>query len=351
MTPGSATNAWAIEKLSGFVPPEVFDAHAHLAPPGGGGPALLKVLGDRQPEQTLSRLLWAQQLEEWLPAQRSGGLFFGLPKVGMDRSAANDFVRSELTGPLDRGLLLVAPQDDPVAIESQLQEGWSGFKPYHLFAESGDTYEAEIPGYLPRWMWELADRYELVIMLHLVRRQALSDLTNQVHLREKCREYPQARVVLAHAGRGFCAHHTIEAAHELQGLDNLYFDTSCICESAPLEVVLRTFGPERLLFGTDFPVSELLGRCISIGDGFLWVDNTWIDWSHHRFAAPVRLGVESLMALRQASRTVGLTDPEIELIFNRNARQLLRISGSQTSGSMPPPSCEDRRTIQQKGLA
>jgi glutamate-1-semialdehyde 2,1-aminomutase len=134
-------------------------------------------------------------------------------------------------------------------------------------------------------------------------------------------------LVLAHAARGFCAQHTVEGIASLRGLDNVFFDTSAICEAAAYEAILQTFGPTRLLFGTDFPVCEIRGRCISVGDGFLWLGEENVAWEQSTFAKPQLVGVESIFALRQACRTLRLRDSDVEKIFCTAARQMLGIDG------------------------
>ena len=57
--------------------------------------------------------------------------------------------------------------------------------------------------FLPEWLLEIADRHELAVMLHLVRRRALADPSNQRFLTDTCRRFGRARIILAHAARGF----------------------------------------------------------------------------------------------------------------------------------------------------
>ena len=49
------------------------------------------------------------------------------------------------------------------------------------------------------------------------------------------------------------------------------------------------------MYGSDFPVSEMRGRSLSIGDGFFWVydhNTEWAGWLHAR---PELIGLESLL--------------------------------------------------------
>jgi len=324
--------------LRGFVPPRSFDAHAHWYRREDAIDAL-----PRHVEDEMGKVGWAaycRALECWMGDRRpTGGLFFTVPKPSLDRDAANRFVLDQVGElPGSRALMMIHPDDDPADVEAAIgTPPYAGFKVYHVYANEPDTFDAEPGAFLPEWAWELADQHGLVIMLHLVRARALADPLNHRYVRDRCLRYPNARLVLAHAARGFCGAHTVEGIDAIRGLDNVYFDTSGICEPQPLEAIVRVFGTGRLLFGTDFSVSELRGRCVSLSDGFLWLYEHNVDWNTSDFAAPTLIGIESLLALKQACRSLCLTDDEVERIFSLNARQLLGLrqtgDGRQTQAA------------------
>ncbi len=162
-----------------------------------------------------------------------------------------------------------------------------------------------------------------MIMLHMVLPRALAESKNQRYIRQHCQRYRGAKLILAHAARGFCGKHTVEGIDSLRGLDNVFFDTSAVCEPAALEAILKVFGPTRLFFGADFCVSEMRSRCVDLADGFLWLDEIRADFSESRFARPTLLGIESLLALKQACRNQQLIDSDVEEIFCLGARRLL----------------------------
>lgn len=310
------------------MPPGAVDAHAHLFRRCDASPAIENWLAGSDGQYGYE--CYRRRLGVWLGDRRPAvGVFFALPVKSVDFHAANQFVLAELhQSPGSCGLLMVGPADDPAVVDDRIaNEGWAGFKPYHLFARCSNTYEATIEEFVPEWCWEIAHRRELAIMLHLVRSRALADESNQQSLSVLCRRYPGAKVILAHAGRGFCARHTVEGAAAVAGLENVYFDTSAICESTALETVLRTMGPGRLLFGTDFPVSEMRGKCVSVGDGFAWLDESSVNWASQPFAKPELVGLESVAALQQACWLTGVTDTGVERIFRRNALSVFKLAG------------------------
>jgi len=113
----------------------------------------------------------------------------------------------------------------------------------------------------------------------------------------------------------------------LASLGNVWFDSSGICEAAPLIAILRAFGPERLLWGSDFPVSQIRGRCVTVGDGFAWLDGASVDWSALRPPCrPTLVGLEALRALREACDTLGVGRAAVQGIFHGNARRLFGLT-------------------------
>lgn len=315
-------------RIEGFVPPDSFDIHAHVYRAVDASDSLPKHLVNGQGE--VGHGSWRGALSNWM-GNRSpvAGLFFAFPKPDVNFDEANRFVLDQIDGRSNcRALLLIHPSGDPMRVAASVNLPLvAGFKVYHVFATRSDTFQADPAEFIPEWAWEIADQRELVIMLHVVRSRALADDVNQRYIRSHCERYSSAKLVLAHAARGFCSAHTVEGIAALRGLDNVYFDTSAVCESSALEAILRTFGPSRLMFGSDFPVSEISGRCVSIGDSFLWLGEKNVDWSTIHSSGPTLVGVESLMAIEQACRTTRLRDSDIERIFCDNARQVLRLDG------------------------
>ncbi len=310
--------------LADFVPVDAFDAHAHLwrvRDLGSPTPALAAA----GPE-VVTRATYDERLSMWMPGRcPSGGLYFPFPTRALDVEAANRHLAEEMKNdPQSRGLMIVTPRQDPGEVERQIQaDRFVGFKVYHLFAERTDTLFAPAREFIPAWAWEIADQRGLSIMLHMVLPRALAEPENQRYIREHCVRYPGAKLILAHAARGFSGKHTVEGIEAIRGLDNVYFDTSAVCEPAAFEAILKVFGPTRLFFGSDFCVTEMRSRCVDLADGFLWLDEICADFRRSRFARPTFLGIESLLALKQACLNQYLTAGDIEEIFCLGARRLL----------------------------
>jgi glutamate-1-semialdehyde 2,1-aminomutase len=323
-----ADKSMIAREVEPFLPDRVFDAHAHLFCAEHYAPAAPPAHLAGNPE----RLGLAKYLRyaEWIhPGGRTaGGLFFGLAFTG-DRAANNAFVAAEVARGRERGLrtfgqMIVAPGDDPEAVREQVRrDGFVGLKCYHTLAHvEGPTWHAPIEAYLPEPLARLAHEEGLSITLHMVRDRALADPLNQATIRRYCERYPNMRLILAHAARGFNPWHTIEGIDSLRGLGNVWFDTSAVTEAGAFEAIVETFGHERLLYGSDFYISHMRGRCVAIGDSFHWLYAEDMGVEKHATLQPVLVGLESLRSLRLAARRLKLTDGQVEDIFYNNAARL-----------------------------
>jgi glutamate-1-semialdehyde 2,1-aminomutase len=311
-------------ELDAFVPDAVFDAHAHLyrksdwPEPRGAvelGPDVASV--DRY-----------REMAAWIvPRRRVEGLFLGFGAA--DKAAeVNRFVADQAAdAPGCAGAMLVTPDMAPDYVREQVRRhGFAALKPYHRFAQRQPTWDADIEEFLPEPQAQVAHEEGLCAVLHLVKPRAVADPGNQATIRRWCAQYPDLTLILAHAARGFNPHHTIEALAKLRDLPNLYCDTSAITDCGALEAAIEMLGPERLLYGSDFPVSHFRGRCVAIGDSFVWLYEDTLDWESvapYGKLEPVLIGLEALRCLKLAARHARLSDGQIEGVFGGNARRLL----------------------------
>lgn len=311
-------------ELDSFVPPRIFDAHSHWYRvdhfAGDSAPPLAKsgppVAGSAAFDEAFAPLLPGRQIE---------GLFFPFPHTQLDLPAANEFLAEQLAlRPGSRGQMLITPQLDPEAIrEAVVRHGFVGLKCYHVYSAERPTFSASIESFLPEPQVKIADELGLSITLHIVRARALADPGNQETIRRYCTRYPNMRLILAHAARGFNPYHTLEGIASLRGLGNVWFDTSAVTDCGAIEAISRTCGHERILFGSDFPVSHLRGRCVALGDNFLWIsaDNADLAAAYGELELSL-VGLESLRVLRVAAMSLGLNDSQVEDIFLNNAVRL-----------------------------
>ena len=311
-----------IEKLQGFIPEKVFDSHAHLYRLSDQKNVEHTYLDEGPDESGYD--VWKEHIGRIVaPANLSGGLFFPMVTHNCDIDSSNSYLAKQLEATQDsRGLILISPDSSINKIgEYLLNPRIIGFKPYFYFSREIPIGEASILSFLPEWAWELADDRKLTVTLHIVKRKALADPDNQDVIYRMCRKYPGVKLILAHAARGFHPENTIEGLEALKELENIWFDSSAICEAKPLKAVLKFFGSKKLLWGTDFPISEMRGKCVSVGDGFAWLDNSVVNWDN-QLCNPILFSIESLSALKEASEEMELNEDDVKNIFFNNAKNL-----------------------------
>lgn len=315
-------------ELNSFVPRRLFDAHAHwycadhFLP--GDVPALVKsgppVAGSAE---------FDRQMEPLIPDRKTEGLFFPFPHPTVDANAENEFLFQELQKrPGSRGQMLITPDQDPEFIrESVRRFGFVGLKCYHVYSPRRPTFDSLIEEYLPEEQVRIAHEEGLSITLHMVRARALADVANQQTIRHYCERYPNMRLILAHAARGFNAHHTILGIESLRGLHNVWFDTSAVTDCGAIEAIINVMGHKRVLYGSDFPVTHLRGRCVALGDSFLWIsaDNTNLNVPYADLQLAL-VGHESLRTLKIATMSTRMSDSQVEDIFCGNANELFGLT-------------------------
>jgi len=317
----------AAAELQRRLPEVVFDAHAHLYRTESLNAAAAGSIWDGGPDE-VNVPAWRTHVGRQVGESRlAGGLFLPVPLTPPER--INDVNRwivqhtANQTGAC--ATALVTPSMTPDCVEPLLsQPHFAGFKPYHVHSVSQPTFDA-VPGdFTPDWAWHLADEHGLIMMLHLVRDEAMADHENIRYVREHCERFGNARLILAHAGRAFHGPNASRGAGALSGLSNVWYDTSGICETEPLRALLDIVGPRRVMWGSDLPVSEQRGRCVTAGSGFVWMTAEALDAD--KVSPPCRLwpvGLESLRALLTAAEETGINRQDRQDLFADNARRLL----------------------------
>ncbi|MBR2377112.1 MAG: amidohydrolase family protein [Clostridia bacterium] len=307
--------------INDFLPDKIFDAHMHLYHKDymvgesqtftleGYYKDLSKVIGNRE------------VLANIIP--------YPSKKVVMasDDSVLNftdKFLYEELSkNPNNVGEILVLPNDTEESILKRIKsERICGFKPYHLLNGGVDTTQLDIEEYLPESAFSLADKLGKVITLHLVKDKALSDEKNLNYIITMAKKYPNAKLILAHAARGFASWTTVESIDKIKNLDNVWYDLSAVCESPAIFEIIRKCGTTRVVWGSDYPISNIVGKAVSIADKFYWIDKSY----NPEIAKEVEMLTvfeENILAVRQAFNMLDLTKKDIEDIFYNNSLRLL----------------------------
>jgi glutamate-1-semialdehyde 2,1-aminomutase len=312
--------------LDGFVPDKVFDVHTHLFHTRHFAAGKRPVFLDEDRGYGMADFQAAMRL--WMPGRDVEGLFFGFPSTGNDRVGENAWVQSQIdVNTNSRALVLAAPTDDPAEVRRLMGTGvFVGIKPYRMYADVPDTKEAEIESFAPEWMWEACHDHDGIMMLHIMLADGITDPRNVEAIQRLCRRYPRCKLVLAHVARSFNYRHAREGLHHLIDIDNVVVDTSAVTQTGAFRAAIEILGPQRVLWGSDYMVSELRGSCITQGDGFTWIHPDLGTDKLTIFGQYTTVGIESLLCLREACEDTGMTQGDLEDIFRENALRLLKLS-------------------------
>ncbi len=314
-----------VDKLvAGFVPREVIDIHTHIFRDEDFN-------GSNRPQYSREGLVLGTEslktgLQAWLPGREIRALCFGIPARGVDTAAVNGWVQDELSKePAWWDLALASPFDKPEAVEAALAvPQCRGIKVYHLFTGREDSFDCQVEDFAPEWMWDILNKHHGILMLHIVKDDAMADAGNQKSIARLCRKYPNAKLILAHVARSFSHRHALDGIPFLRDIDNAWVDTSAVCESQSMVAAIEHLGPERILFGSDYPISNFRGRSLTLAKTFHWIyENAELPASEALSQHLTLVGMESLTALREAAELFGLTGPDLENIFRNNALRVL----------------------------
>lgn len=319
------THDWnAVKILKDFLPDQIFDAHAHLydksfmqasAPPSSY--VLADYLRDMTPLLCEPRTLRMNLIT--FPDKRMGA-------PDSDTLAQSDaFLIEQLNArPGNVGEIMAAPGETVEHLAARMTHpAIRGIKCYHNLLQRSDTWNADIGEYLPESAWQLAQEKGLYITLHMVKDNALADPGNLAYIQSMAKQYPNAVLILAHAARSFAAWTGVETVAQLANQENIWYDLSGVCESPAMFQILNKVSKDRVMWGSDYPVSIMRGKAISLADGFYWIYEK--DLANFSAATPIHswlVGTENLMAVRQACIMADMTAGDIEKLFYHNAAHL-----------------------------
>ena len=155
----------------------------------------------------------------------------------------------------------------------------------------------------------------------MVRPRALADVANQETIRRYCERYPNMRLILAHAARGFNPHHT------MLGINSLARAAECLVRHLGRHRFRRDRG--------DHPDARATSACCTVptspshtsaAGAWRWATvssgsrpttrNLDVPYAKLELAL---VGHESLRTLKVAAMSLRLTDSQVEDIFHGNA--------------------------------
>ena len=326
------------ERLADWLPERIIDAHVHVL-----NPALcLEPMTDQKRRQH-----WVAEVAEPLeaevlcrcdrvvfPGRDVSHVAFGWPDPAFDVEASNEYARRESVQRGWHALALLRPKWSAEQLAAELDKpGVIGVKPYYAMIGSDlttrDRYiEAGIFEFLPHHALEVLNDRRAWVTLHVPKAGRLGHPDNLREIREIRRRYPNVALVIAHFGRCYTEPHVREGLLPLADGGGIYFDNSAVLNPVVHRIALETFGPGRIIYGTDNPVLYMRGW--RQWHGRTYVNRTNVDFHFNtdREGPEIEAGYtlymyEALAAIRQACEQVGIGADGVEAIFAGNAQRLI----------------------------
>jgi len=270
------------ELVAPVVGDRILDIHSHAWPNTGLSDKHTKYKEYNQHPYLMERLLEAMAI--MFPEQTRHGVVFGMPYpacyADSNAHVSSECRRQEHLYPLYIPNMQATEEQVRQAV---LEGGYYGFKP-HWAMVPGEHAEDDVvvSDMLPEPYMRVADDWGLLIMLHIPGRERLARKSSIEGIQRLSREYPNAKIIIAHLGRSYCPWSMKGGIAKLCDLPNVYWDTSFVQNSLVYKIFFDHVNPAKVLYGTDLPISEVHGRRVCINDNWVDVSRDWRDWTAYR---------------------------------------------------------------------
>ena len=315
------------EELSEFVPTRIFDAHCHIYQ-ADFDLNYRTALARKQDFKT--ETVWTdcdidtvRQVESVLmPGRQITRLAFPFPFYRCDFRKSNEFAGREIRKePGSAALMLVEPSISAHEVEETiLKHRLLGLKPYARYCPTRE-FGCRITDFLPEHQIAVADRYGLLIMLHVGMKKSFADPRNVSDMLRLADRYPRAQWILAHGARSFSPYPIEKAAPAFRGLPNLWYEVSAVCSMESFDVLFSLVDTDRILYGADSgDVAFSRGKIVFYGSS--WGDLTP---TTNQLGGELTFYLyEQLRAMRRAAIRLGLTRKQIQDIFFTTGDRLVQ---------------------------
>jgi predicted TIM-barrel fold metal-dependent hydrolase len=267
-------------------------------------------------------------------------MVFGWPERDVNLGKTNHYTSQVARKHNLPSLVVTTPEWSAEELERQVRDGgFLGLKPYLAFAPAHLAKdEITIFDFLPHHQLKLADAYGWIIMLHIPRPARLRDPINLEQLLEIERLYPNLHLIIPHIGRAYCVTDIGDGFEVLRDTERMLFDISANTNAEVFERFLRTFGPRRVMFGSDLPILRMRMRRICENGvyinlvppglyGDLGDDPHMREVGQEEGSQLSLFLYEELLAFRHAAVAVGLGGADLEDVFYNNAARLIADAG------------------------
>lgn len=255
------------EQIEDFLPDTFIDCHTHIwldeqnhfcedtASRSCAWPNMVALDNSVEDLNETNRLLF--------PGKKVISVLYGQPMITIDLKRNNDYVARCAEANGFPALYISHPSQSAEEVERAVLSHpcFKGLKVYLQFAPGYiPANEIRIYDFLPHEHLALADRHGWVVQLHIARPKRLADPVNYVQIREIEEKYPNLQLIVAHLGRAYADEDLGDALPYLKDMKKTVWDFTANTNAFVMEKVLEMVGPDRFLYGTDFPIFRMKAR-------------------------------------------------------------------------------------------
>lgn len=270
------------------------------------------------------------------PDKKVVSVLYGQPMNYIDLRRNNEYVAMWAEKLGCPALYMTYPTQPAEEIEADIAAHpcFKGLKVYLEFAPAYiPANEVRIYDFLPPYQLALADKHGWVVQLHISRPKRLADPVNYVQLKEIEDNYPNMQLIVAHLGRAYADEDVGDALDYLKDTKKTVWDFTANTNEHIMRRVLETFGPDRLMYGSDFPIFRMKARRV-VEDGFYIneipqgsLGDVSGDSHMREIPAPESEEItffiyEEMAACKRACESLGYGKEEVEKIFFSNAARV-----------------------------
>lgn len=331
------------ENLKSFLPDTFIDCHTHIwldeqnhfcedtASRSCAWPNMVAKDNSVEDLNETNRLLF--------PDKKVISVLYGQPMVTIDLKKNNAYVAvcAERNG--FPALYITHPSQSPESVERAMLANpcFKGLKVYLQFAPSYiPNNEIRIYDFLPHEHLALADKYGWVVQLHIARPNRLADPVNYVQILEIEQKYPNVKLIVAHLGRAYADEDLGDALDYLKNSQKTIWDFTANTNQTVMERVLELYGPDRFVYGTDFPIFRMKARRTvekgfyineipagSLGD--VSSDPHMREIPYPQADKITFFIYEEILSCKGACEKLGLGKQDVEKIFFSNSAQIFGV--------------------------
>jgi len=261
------------------------------------------------------------------PDSLVNGLIMGTPIYNCDLEGENRFVAESINDKMNRFFIMTRPQMTLDYLENAIETYKpSGLKPYLLHALVEDKQNARITDFITEEQLDLANTYGLCITLHVSKQRGMANPDNLKDISRLISQFPNVQFILAHCGRNFITPNMAATLDALPVAENLWIDTSAVCDTGVFMELFSRYELSRILFGSDLVgAMAFRGNYTRLGMSWHIVTPQLIARDGGLETRATFAAYENLSALFHAVRYCHVSKDDIQNIFYNNAARLFNL--------------------------